>query len=454
MNSNFVVKLALSTAFVAVPTLGCTSLGVSSTAKVSAAKAGPEKAYAWAKKSEKAFAKGKIDRALTFAELAVEADMQNRDYRALLARIYMEQGRFASAERTLSDVMELGQIDPRTVISLALVRIAQGDVNSAVSLIDANRSIVPASDFGLTLALAGDTGRAVEVLTEAIRTDNASARTRQNLALAYALDGRWREARLMAVQDMSQDKVNERIAEWAQYARPNAYQARVAGLLNVTPREDAGQPVRLALNSSPVGIAAVQPQAERDLAVDSAPIAELAAVGPAPIADSVGFAAVETGIKMVDVAPSVFTEAPLIRAQNGPSKEAVSAPVSTVNAVVPVAPVKLALADVASAATQKVPGTHLVQLGAFSSVAAAERAWNMYSKRFGVLNGFASASSKVTVNGKTLIRLAASGYGNQATAKTACQQIQSMGGVCIVRSNGVQQPVRMAKAQGQRVAAR
>lgn len=445
MNSNFVVKLALSTAFVAVPTLGCTSLGVSSTAKVSAAKAGPEKAYGWAKKAEAAFAKGKTDRALTFAELAVEADMQNRDYRALLARIYMSQGRFASAERTLTDVMELGQVDPRTVVSLALVRIAQGDVNSAVSLIEANRAIVPASDFGLTLALAGEAGRAVEVLTDAIRADNSSARTRQNLALAYALDGRWREARMMAVQDMSQDKVNERIAEWAHYARPNAYQARVAGLLNVTPREDAGQPVRLALNSSPVGIAAVQPEVMPELAAAPLPAVELAAIGPAPVADSVGFAAVESEIKMVDVAPSVLAEAPLIKAQEGPSKAAVAAPA---------APVKLAIADVPAAAPAKVTGSHLVQLGAFSSAAAAEKAWNLYSKRFGVLSGFSSASSKVTVNGKTLVRLAASGFGNQAAASAACSQIKSMGGVCLVRNNGVQQPVRMANAQGRRVASR
>jgi D-alanyl-D-alanine carboxypeptidase len=445
MNNNFVVKLALSTAFVAVPTVGCTSLGVSSTAKVSAAKAGPEKAFGWAKKSEKLFAKGKTDRALVFAELAVEADMQNRDYRALLARIYMAQGRFASAERTLTDVMELGQVDPRTVVSLALVRIAQSDVNSAVSLIEANRSIVPASDYGLTLALAGQSKLAVEVLTEAIRTDNASARTRQNLALAYALDGRWREARMMAVQDMSQDMVNDRIAEWAQYARPNAYQMRVAGLLNVTPREDSGQPVRLALNSAPAALASVQPDILPEASVAPSPAVELAAIGPAPVADSAGFAAVESNIKVVDVAPSVIAEAPLIKAQEGPSKAVAPAAV---------APVKLALADVPAAAPRSVSGTHVVQLGAFSSPAAAEKAWSQYSKRFGVLNGFASASSKVTVNGKTLIRLAASGFGNQATANAACQQIKSMGGVCLVRSNGGQVPVRMAASQGRRVAAR
>lgn len=443
MNSNFVVKLALSTAFVAVPTVACTSLGVSSTAKVSATKAGPEKAFGWAKKAEKMFAKGKTDRALTFAELAVEADMQNRDYRALLARIYMAQGRFASAERTLTDVMELGQVDPRTVVSLALVRIAQNDVNSAVSLIEANRAIVPASDYGLTLALAGQSKLAVEVLTEAIRNDNASARTRQNLALAYALDGRWREARIMAVQDMSQDQVNARIAEWAQYARPNAYQIRVAGLLNVTPREDSGQPVRLALNSAPAALASVQPEAIPAAIAAPAPVAELAAIGPAPVADSAGFAAVESNIKVVDIAPSVLADAPLIKAQAGPSKAA--PPAAT--------PVKLALADVPAAAPTKVAGTHVVQLGAFSSAAAAERAWSLYSKRFDVLNGFASASSKVTVNGRALVRMAASGFGNAATANAACKQIKAMGGVCLVKSTGGQ-PVRQAASQGRRVAAR
>ena len=131
MNSKFVVKLALSTAFVAVPAMTASTAGFGSSDKVSAKKAGPEKAYGWAKKAEKALAKGKTDRALTFAELAVEADMQNRDYRGLLARIYMSQGRFVSAERTLMDVMDLGQVDPRTVISLALTRIAQGNVDSA-----------------------------------------------------------------------------------------------------------------------------------------------------------------------------------------------------------------------------------------------------------------------------------------------------------------------------------
>lgn len=448
MNSNFVVKLALSTAFVAVPAMTASAAGTGSTTKESARKATPEKAFFWAKKAEQALAKGKHDRALGFAELAVGAELQNRDYRALLARIYMAKGRFASAERTLMDVMELGQVDPRTVISLALTRIAQGNVDSAVMLIDANRSILPVSDYGLTLALAGRSADAINILTDAVRTDSATSRTRQNLALAYALEGRWRDARIMASQDMSQDNVNERIAEWAQFARPGAHMLRVAGLLKVRPDlSDSGQPVALALNSAaPVGFAQAEVapvEQVPSMATVSTPAAELAAVGPAPTSDSAGFAAVETAVKMADNSVTVPAyEAPLIKATEGPAKTEVAAPV------------KLALADVPAPRAPSVSGTHLVQLGAFSSTANAQAAWNKYAKRFGVLNGFDSASSTVTVNGKKLIRVAAMGFGNAAAANAACSTIKSQGGACFVRPLSGSHPVRMANGNGRKLAAR
>jgi len=444
MNSNFVVKLALSTAFVAVPSVVATTAGFGSTEKVSAKKAGPEKAYGWAKKAEKALAKGKSERALTFAELAVEADMQNRDYRVLLARIYMSQGRFVAAERTLMDVMELGQVDPRTVISLSLARIAQGNVDSAISLVEANRSILPVSDYALTLALAGRSGDAVAILTDAIRTDNATARTRQNLALAYALDGRWRDARVMAEQDMAQTQVNERITEWAQYARPQAYTARVAGLLKVQPNlADTGQPVRLALNSvAPVGLA------QADIApapVEAAPVVadvELAAIGAAPVADSSGFAAVETEVKVAEAAPvaAVF-EAPLIKASDVPAKAAI-------------APVKLALADVRAPKTLASGGTHVVQLGAFDNAAVANDAWAKLSRRYGMLAGHQPTKTTVTVNGRKFVRLSATGFGNAGSANATCSQIKSKGGACFVRNTSGGAPVRMASRQVRRIASR
>jgi D-alanyl-D-alanine carboxypeptidase len=443
MNSKFIVKLAMTTAFVAVPSVGWTSLGISSTLSASSTDVGLKKAPGWARTAEKAAVKGKFDKALTYAEMAVEADMNNREYRALLARIYMAQGRFQSAERTLMDVVELGQVDPRTVISLALSRIAQGKVDSAIALVEANRDIVPASDYGLTLALAGQTKQAVQVLTDAIRADNATARTRQNLALAYALDGRWREARIMAVQDMPEETVNQRVAEWAQYARPGAYEMRVAGLLRVTPTSDSGQPARLALNSVPNALAQADVSETSPVNVAAmAPVQELPAVGAVPVSESAGFSVDEHNMQLASVTPIAPIEAPLIAAPVGPAKSVSNGK-----------PVKLALAPEA-AGKVNIGGSHLVQLGAFSSATNASKAWSNLRERYGVLSGFSSASSVVKVNGKSLVRLAASGFGNKASADAVCQEIKSRGGVCIVRSVSGGSPVRMAAGQGRVVAAR
>jgi D-alanyl-D-alanine carboxypeptidase len=446
MNTKLFFKLAISTAFVALPGLTLSEMSVSAASDSKAAEKQAKKANAWAIKAEKELAKGKDDKALSYAEAAVAGDMRNLEYRSLLARIYMKQGRFVAAERTLMDVMELGQVDPRTVVSLALVRTAQGKTDSAIALVDANRAILPASDFGLALALAGESKRAVEVLTDAIRSDNATARTRQNLALAYALEGRWREAQIMVTQDMPKTMADKRIVEWAQYARPGAYEVRVAGLLGVqVNRDDAGQPVRLALNAAAgdVQMAAVAtPVAETRVAM-AGPVEELAAVGPAPVdVASVDEDAVAAAV------PAPAFEAPLIKAPEAPAKEMAQAAVAPAKAA-PKAPVKLALADTAPAVKRSVAGTHLVQLGAFSSNANAQAAWNRYTKKYGVLQGFDSASSSVNVNGKKLVRLAATGFGNKASAEAACRAVRSGGGECIVRSLGGEStaaPVRMAKA--------
>jgi D-alanyl-D-alanine carboxypeptidase len=438
MNNTLFFKLAISTAFIAVPSVGCTQMGVSSASANVSADAQAKKALAWAQKSEKMLAKGQVDKALTYAEAAVEGELRNVEYRALLARIYMQQGRFVAAERTLMDVVELGQADPRTIVSLALAKTAQGKVESAISLVDAHRAILPASDYGLALALAGDNKRAVDVLVDAIRSNNATSRTRQNLALAYALDNRWREAQVMASQDMPQTVVDQRIVQWAQYARPGAYEVRVAGLLGVKAQADTGQPVRLALNaaSTDVQMASVAAPETTSFAM-AEPVGELAAIGAAPVDFGAG---AEESVQVAVASAAPAFEAPLIKAPVGPSKAAEAAVK---------APVKLALADTRPTATKSVAGTHLVQLGAYSSSANAKEAWGKLQSKYGVLQGFESASSSVTVNGKKLTRLAAMGFGNKASADAACQAIKAKGGDCIVRSAGgeTSAPVRMAQAK-------
>jgi len=458
MNSKMIVKLALSGAMVAVPTTGCSSignaLGINSTKGITSVEKLAKKAEKNQRKAEKQFAKGRLDKAQTYAEMAVEGDLTNASYRSTLAKVYMAQGKFKSAEQTLNDVLQLGVKDPRTVISLALTRISQGRTASAIALVEANRSVVSDSDYGLALALAGRDEQAVDILTAAIRSSDATARTRQNLALAYAMNARWREARIMASQDLAQTAVNEQISEWAHYARPGAYQRRVAGLLNVTPQADNGQPVRLALANANRALADAGVQVQPEPASSSVNLEpanrELAATGPAPISTSVGFAAAEKDVKVAavskaapEVAPKPAMEAPLIAAVKGPIKTAM-AQASTKVAPAVNAPRKLAIASPAPKRTRSISGTHIVQLGAFSSAGNARAAWAQYSNKYSVLSDFSSASSSVTVGGKRLVRLAAMGFGNKASADAACEGIKRQGGSCMVKSVGKSKPVRLA----------
>ncbi|WP_204349818.1 hypothetical protein, partial [Klebsiella pneumoniae] len=67
--------------------------------------------------------------------------------------------------------------------------------------------MIPAADRGLAYALAGDPVKAVEILGPAARAEDATAKTRQNLALALALSGRWAEAKQVASVDVAPDQI-------------------------------------------------------------------------------------------------------------------------------------------------------------------------------------------------------------------------------------------------------
>src|SRR5690606_20931689 len=131
------------------------------------------------------------------AEAAVLADPRNPAWRATLGAAYLDAGRFSSAATSFDDAMALGDTSPRTVLSLALARVGQGRSAEATALLHDHEGRIAAADVGLALALAGEPGRGIHIMSNAIRAGDNNPTIRQNLAYAYALDGRWREARLM-----------------------------------------------------------------------------------------------------------------------------------------------------------------------------------------------------------------------------------------------------------------
>jgi Flp pilus assembly protein TadD len=379
-----------------------------------------------------ALSKGNGEKAIVNAEAAVAASPRDVALRVLLAQAYFKSGRFQSAATTYDDAMKLGDNSARTALSLALAQIGAGQQQAALAVLDDWRGEIPASDLGLALALAGEPERGVSVLADALRGGENTPKVRQNLAYAYALAGRWKEARIMASQDVQADKLDDRLTEWAASVAPEQYQRRVAVLLNTPMRRDAGQPAMLALANNPAmeqlaAEATANPAAPVAVAVKmpSAPAtSELAPVGEAPATVAAPLAVAEALAAPVEVAAAPaakgeglqFVSQPVIQVASAAAQQSVARPVR------------------AGAVQRAVPvtanGTHMVQLGSFSSPQGARRAWGIYSARNASLSGYRMNITPAVVHGKNVWRVAAAGITGAGTANGLCSSVKKHGGAC------------------------
>ncbi|MBA4050535.1 MAG: SPOR domain-containing protein [Erythrobacter sp.] len=415
--------------------------------------------------AREALAKGKVEKAIKHAEAAVQADGRNSGYRALLGAAYLEAGLFESAATTFGDALDLGDSNPRTVLSFALAKIATGDSRSAIAMLDDYSAVIDPADLGLALALAGQPERGVGVLINGVRSaEEATPKLRQNLAYAYALAGNWRAARVMAAEDVPADQLEARLAEWAKMSAPEMAPQRVAALLDVLPRADAGQPAHLALANFPakdmmvaeaptdadagvdgdVAMAAAEPMMEAApeavQVVDPAPSPTFAAAFAAPAPEAAPAMAPEPApVTLAAAAPASsgiqFVSNPVV--QQLPA--AGSAPAAVRAPVAPAAPrvaqaasqrrMAATTAAVAPAPAQKGPATHLVQLGSYVSKAEALRGWSMLQGKFPQLKDRKPIITEAVVSGRTYWRVAADGFTSQS-ARALCGTVKSAGRGC------------------------
>ena len=471
MNSSKFAKFAVSTLVIGV---SMTTFGpVSQQARAVTASdpsVAVKKAAGYADEASAILASAKGNKAKAFdrAERAVALMPDNASYRSLLGRAYVAAGRFASAETSFADALALEPGNGKYALNLALMKIARGDNGAAMSLLEEHRPLIALADYGLALALAGDIVGAISTLQEAARGPDASAKARQNLGLAYALGGRWIEARVVASQDLSPDMVDARMGEWALMASPRAAWDQVAGLLRVTPVADAGQPARLAL-VMPAGQARAQAASPNNVVevLSAAPEVEtvdtFAASEPAPVFETLaeavkpakspapvyqGPAAASTVSITLDapkpfVAPAVL--APLIRAEQSPLKQAVVRAGGAGQTAVFVPAIHRGVRS----------GQFVVQLGAFSKLAYAETAWERASNKVGELRNYDPTSARVNVKGGALLRLAVSGFVTREAANQVCTQVKKSGGQCFVRSISGDAPMQFVSRGGStRIAAR
>ena len=409
--------------------------------------------------------------------------------RALLGAAYLKAGRFASATEAYDAALELGDESVPTVLGLALAETAQGNGADALELLNDWRDVVPASDLGLAYALAGNAPRGVAVLTDALRSGDTTVKLRQNLAFAYALAGKWREARVMLAQDVPADKIHDRIGQWAQRAGPGADRSRIAHLLGVPVVGDSGQPAELALANFPSAEA---------LALLAAPSAAPEAAAPqaaAPVEAVVEVAVVEVAgveVARVEVAgdeAAAIEAAPMAREPDAPapiqfasldqlsmnvasdSPTFISTPVVQALAALPAPnlPAQILPAPVypvqVRPVTAKPPrivnkfvphgtdavrpgkghtltapkpvrpvlgGSHWVQLGSYTNPAVAKDGWRKFTARTPALKPYKVTTTTARVRGTPVWRVAATGFASYSDAFNMCRTVKGRGGACLV----------------------
>ncbi len=437
-------------------------------------------------KAQVALANGQASAAIMHGEAAVLAEPRNPAYRALLGAAYLEAGRFDSAATSFGDALDLGDTDPRTILSYALAQAALGEGRVAQQTLNQWESSLDPADAGLAYALSGNPERGVQILVSALRSSDGSAKLRQNLAYTYALAGNWRAARVMAAEDVPAGQLDARLSAWAASSASEDYMVRVANLLGVAPVSDGGMPAQLALANFPSQDQMVA-EAEASQSMDASPAQIAMAPGSAQgalsqtealtFARDTGSDTVEaidptvarimaattsaqqpSGTPAASKAPSQvaasgarYVSNPVVQALpavSGPTRVASAAPAPAPRAAPNPAPQR-----VAASAPQSTPqaDTHLVQLGSYVSQEEAKRGWSLLKSKFAQLRDHDVVITKAEVNGKIFYRVAAAGFG-QSSAAGMCSTVKSAGRGCFAYAKT--NPPKGAIDSGVRIAAR
>jgi Flp pilus assembly protein TadD len=357
-------------------------------------------------KAEVAIAERRGAAAVRYAEQAVALAPMDARYRALLAHAYLYAGRFASAAQAAADTLRIDPRDARAALDLALAQTALGEWTAARATLAAYSDILTPADRGLALALAGDPIGGAVLIGQEARGPTGSATARQNLALALALASHWQDARAVAAVDLSPELVEQRMQQWRQFVQPTTSSQQIAALLGITPVQDPGQPVALAL---------------------ATPAVPALAEAPAPVAP------------VAMAVPAVPTVGATV--QFAPRQEIVQ----------PIAPRAVA-ATVMPRAAPATEGQYYVQLGAHENAAVARDAWVTAQRRHKALAGLTPSGVAARVGDGSFYRLSVGSFA-RSQALALCGRLQAEGGRCFVRAQAGDAVAGWARP-GQQLAAR
>nr|WP_314445449.1 tetratricopeptide repeat protein [uncultured Sphingomonas sp.] len=381
-----------------------------------------------------ALEQGDAATAIGFAERAVEKSPTDAAFRTLLGNAYLAAGRFRSAEAAFADALALYPNQAGVPLKLALSQAAQGRGDAAAATLDNYAQVISPADAGLALALAGRPGAAIETLELAARSGDADARVRQNLALAHAIAGDWKRARDVAGQDLAGDQLEQRMSEWAAFARPGAAATQIASLIGVKApaAADKGMPVRLAL-AAPAGNEITR---LAEVVAPAAPV--VAAADPVPPMPSEAAVA-----PAIELAEADLPAAPVSPATVAPDVVAMVDSLRTERIRPSGALPKVA--ELRRAAAKRFGSSQaVVQLGAYANEAGVRAGWSTLSSRHRGLASYVPASARFVGTRGTVYRLSLKGFASDGEARQLCMKLKASGATCFVRNAAGDTPVRFA----------
>ena len=355
---------------------------------------------------------GRAERAVELLESAARSPMASPRTRQNLALAYAFAGDWGRARTIAAQDISPSEVDGRMAQWAQMARPGAGPVQVATLL-----GVSPGADTGRPLQVALGAAEPVVPGADRVQVAEAPVPSRAQFAPAEASAPAPAGPQLAA----NDARPNEAPAFWA---APESYQAEaLAEAPEAVASEPAPRVVRLRPHAVQVRYAAPAEQLADDAAPAVAETVQAPAFEPAP-APAPRRTFVQPRVPVAAAAPRPAPHrAAFIRAAA-------------------ITPLPRATFNIGG---QVRPGNApvVVQLGAFTSEANAERAWQQVSARYGMA-GRRPLTTTFAHNGRTFHRVSVSGFASAADAQRLCGQIRNHGGLCFVRASAGDASIRWA----------
>lgn len=187
---------------------------------------------------------GSVEEAVTVAAKAQKLFPDNADINLELGKALVESGRAFEAVRYLEAVSEKKKDDWRALSAYGVALDQIGEHAEARDKYDEALRIAPnavsvQSNKGMSYAMSGDLDRAITILRSAAAAPGSTARIRQNLALALAIKGDYKEAVRLARSDLPPQLAEQNADYFRALLNQPAYWQQMASDKVDTPAFDA-----------------------------------------------------------------------------------------------------------------------------------------------------------------------------------------------------------------------